>query len=116
MSIVDQNTRVFPKASCLSKSRFGRNKVLGKMEEMVSDISVETSVFQPHSFINSLNYSGTFKEERRDLSLTADVNWQLMGWKGKEQGPRETSGRRREKLSSVHFLCLGLQPHATHHS
>lgn len=87
-----------------------------KMEEMVSDISVKTSIFQPCSFINSLNYSGTFKEERKGLSLTADVNHQLMGWREKEQGPRETSERKREKLFSVHFLCLGLQPHTTHHS
>lgn len=73
-------------------------KFWAKMEEMVSDISVKTSIFQPCSFINSLNYSGTFKEERRGLSLTAGVNQQLTGWRGKEQVPRETSGRKREAI------------------
>lgn len=77
------------------------------MEEMVSDVSVKTSIFQPCSFINSLIYSGAFKEERRGLSLTADANRQFMGWRGKEQGPGETSGRKRKRVPLCIFCVLG---------
>lgn len=78
------------------------------MEEMVSDVSVQTGVFQPCSFVNSLICPGTFKEERKDFSLSVDANWQFTGWRGKVQGPRETLGRREEVLSSVYLLCPGL--------
>lgn len=80
---------------------------------MVSDVSVKTSIFQPCSFIKSLIYPGTFKEERESLSLSVDANWQFMGRRGRDQGPGETSGRREGGLSFVYFLCPGLQPHKT---
>lgn len=79
----DQNQHfcVFSKAPWLFYNiNWAETKFWAKMEEMVSDVSVKTSIFQPCSFTNSLIYSGTFKEERRGLSLCADVNQQFMGW------------------------------------
>lgn len=68
------------------------------MEEMVSNVSVKTSIFQPCSFMNSFIYSDAFQKERRGLFLSADANWQFSGWRGKEQGPGETSGRKGKRL------------------
>lgn len=58
-----------------------------------------------HSFINSLIYCGTFKEKRKDLSLSTDANQQFTGWRGKEQGPGETSGRERVLSSVLSVFC-----------
>lgn len=59
---------------CKIDLNWAETKFCTKMEEMVSDVSVKTSIFQPCSFINSLIYPGTFKEERKGLSLSADAN------------------------------------------
>lgn len=97
----NQHFCVFSKAPWLFHNiNWAETKFWAKREEMVSDVSVKTSIFLPCSFTNSLIYSGTFREERRGLSLSADVNQQFMGWR-----ERARSWRNLWKEESELVLC-----------
>lgn len=85
------------------------------MEEMVSDVSVKTSIFQPCSFMNSLIYSGTFRKERKGLSHLLRQTDNFGGGEGKAKVLEKPLEGRERGLSSVYFLCPGLQPHRTIH-
>lgn len=75
---------VFSKVSWLFHDlKWAETKFWAKMEEMVSDVSVKTSIFQPCSFMNSLIYSGTFREERKGLSLLLMQTGNFWGGEGK---------------------------------
>lgn len=86
---------VFSKVLDHPWSKLGRNQVLGKNGGSGFRCFCQDQYFQACSFINSVIYPGTFMREKEGCPLSADVNWQFTGWRGKRPGPGETSRRGR---------------------
>ena len=92
-------------------SKLGRNHVLGKNGGSGFRCFCQDQYFSSMFIYKLFNLPWHIHGGKGRLSLSADVNWQFMGWRGKDQGPGETSRRRMGGLSSVYFLCLGFQPY-----
>ena len=92
-------------------SKLGRNQVLGKNGGSGFRCFCQDQYFSSMFIYKLFNLPQHIHEGKGRLSLSADVNWQFTGWRGKDQGPGETSRRREGCLSSVYFLCPEFQPH-----
>lgn len=106
---LDQNFCGFSEVPWLFHDlNWAETKFWAKMEEMVSDVSVKTSIFQLCSFMNSLIYSGTFREERKGLSHLLMQTGNFWGGEGKTKVlEKRWEGREREACPLCTLCVLG---------
>lgn len=94
---------------------WAETKFWAKMEEMDSDVSVKTSIFQPCSFIKLFNllWHSQWRKER-----FVPICWcklAILGANRERSRPWRNLWKGERSLLSLFFLCSGLQPHREIH-
>lgn len=93
---------VFQSTLTIPWSKLGRNQVLGKNGGNGFRCFCQDQYFSTMFIYELFNLLWHIQGGKERFVPSPDANWQFLGWRGKDQGPGETSGRERERL----VLCV----------